>query len=54
MAFLRSKKINGKQYFYLVESVRMGDKVKQRVVKYIGSLDNLSKLVKRQHGKKRE
>jgi hypothetical protein len=53
MAFLRSKTINGKQYFYLVESVRIGKKVRQRVVKYIGTIDNLSTITKRQNGKKR-
>ena len=53
MAYLRSKKISGRQYFYLVESVREGGKVRQKVVKYIGTLENLSKLAKRSHGKKR-
>ncbi len=53
MAYLRSKTINGKQYFYLVESVRIGKKVRQKVVKYIGTIDNLSKLARGENGKKR-
>ncbi len=53
MAFLRSKTINGKQYFYLVESIRIGKKVRQKVVKYIGTIENLSTITERSHGKKR-
>lgn len=34
--FIRSKKIKGKEYFYLVESVREGGKVRQRIVRYLG------------------
>lgn len=36
MSFIREKEINGKDYLYLVESVREGDKVKQKVIKYLG------------------
>ncbi len=54
MAYLRAKRINGKQYFYLVESVRVGSKVRQRVVKYIGAVEHIEEAVKRSHGKKRE
>ena len=34
--FIRTKTIQGKEYYYLVESYRLGGKVKQRVIKYIG------------------
>ena len=36
MAFIRSKKVKGYEYFYLVESVRIGRKVTQKIVKYLG------------------
>ena len=45
MAFLRTKTINGKAYFYLVESKRVDGKVKQKVVRYIGTQENLGNLV---------
>lgn len=37
--FERIKTIKGKQYRYLVENVRDGRKVKQKVVKYLGPVD---------------
>lgn len=37
MAFVRSKKIKGRAYYYLVENVREGDKTYQKVIKYLGS-----------------
>ena len=37
--FKRIKTINGKKYRYLVENVRDGHKVKQKVVKYLGPVD---------------
>ena len=36
MAFVRTKTIKGHDYEYLVETYREGDKVKQRVIKYLG------------------
>ena len=36
MSFLRVKKIKGKPYFYLVENVREGAQVRQRIVHYYG------------------
>jgi len=36
MVSIVSKNISGKQYMYLVESVRKGDKVIQKTIKYIG------------------
>jgi hypothetical protein len=35
--FIRAKVINGKNYYYLVQNRRYGDKVKQRVVRYLGT-----------------
>jgi death-on-curing protein len=37
MAFVRSKEIKGKTYYYLVENVRKGEKTYQKVIKYLGS-----------------
>ena len=36
MVSITIKKIKGKEYLYLVESIRKGDKVTQKTVKYIG------------------
>ena len=36
MAFVRSKEIKGHTYYYLVESVREGDKVRQKHIRYLG------------------
>ena len=36
MTFIRSKTVKGQQYFYLVDGVREGDKVRQRVLVYLG------------------
>ena len=42
MAYIRSKKIKGKTYYYIVECKRdkMG-KVKQKVILYLGNIDNI-------------
>ncbi len=37
MSFIRTKNIAGNEYFYLVENKREGDKVKQTVLKYLGT-----------------
>lgn len=39
MAYIRSKTIKGQRYFYLVEGFRVGGKVKQRVLEYLGPQD---------------
>lgn len=38
MAFERTKIINGHEYRYLVKSVRVGGKVKQVFIKYLGKV----------------
>lgn len=35
--FIRVKAIKGKNYYYLVENTRNGEKVKQKVIKYLGT-----------------
>lgn len=37
MAFVRTKLKGGRIYYYLVESKRDGKKVRQKVVKYLGT-----------------
>jgi hypothetical protein len=41
MAFIRVKIIAGKRYFYLVRNERIEGKVRQKVVKYIGTSKDL-------------
>ena len=44
MAFVRKKRKKNQDYFYIVESYREGSDVRQRILEYIGTLDNLMKL----------
>jgi len=37
--FIRKKKIKGRQYYYLVKSVRKNCNVKQEYVEYLGSIE---------------
>lgn len=37
MAFIRKKTVKGKDYYYLVESVREDGKVKQKILQYFGT-----------------
>ncbi len=37
MAFVRSKRKGSRTYYYLVESRREGNKVRQKVIKYLGT-----------------
>ena len=42
MAFVRTKKIKGKNYYYVVEGKRDEDgKVKQKVIKYLGTVESI-------------
>ncbi|MBI5871630.1 hypothetical protein HZB88_00930 [archaeon] len=43
MTFIRKKLNKGKTYYYIVESVRDKDKIKQRVIRYIGTIETLIK-----------
>ncbi|MFH0979030.1 MAG: hypothetical protein V1837_07065 [Candidatus Woesearchaeota archaeon] len=45
MAFIRSKIINGKRYYYLVENHRVNGKVMQKVLRYIGTKDKLVSII---------
>ena len=37
MAFIRTKRKGNRTYYYLVESRREGNKVRQKVIKYLGA-----------------
>ena len=37
MAFIRTKRQGSRVYYYLVESKRDGNKVRQKVIKYLGT-----------------
>lgn len=45
MAYVRSKRIKGHTYYYLVEGYRDGTKVKQRVLEYLGSAAPTAKQI---------
>lgn len=36
MAFIRKKKVNGREYYYLVENYRQSGKVRQKTLAYLG------------------
>ena len=42
MAYIRAKKLKGKNYYYVVEGQRDKDgKVKQKVIKYLGPVEKI-------------
>ena len=42
MVYIRAKKNKGKNYYYVVEGKRdENGKVKQKVLKYLGNVDNI-------------
>ena len=45
MAYIRKKKIKGKNYYYIVEGIyEKGKKTpKQKVIKYLGTIKNIIK-----------
>lgn len=45
MAFLRTKSKGGRDYYYIVEGRRIDGKVKQTVLEYIGTEENMKKYV---------
>ena len=44
MAYVRSKKIKGKIYYYIVEGNLIKGKVKQKVLMYLGNVENILKV----------
>jgi hypothetical protein len=43
MAYIRKKKIKGKAYYYIVEGQYNNNKLKQKVIKYLGNVENIIK-----------
>ena len=43
MSYIRIKKVNGKEYKYLVKGIRVGEQVLQKVVKYLGPANPIYK-----------
>ena len=46
MVFLRTKKIQNNNYYYIVESFRENGKIKQKVVMYVGTVENMLRKLK--------
>lgn len=46
MMFIRTKKKDGRIYYYIVEAVRKKDKVQQKVLMYLGTANTLFKKLK--------
>ena len=44
MVYIRNKKIKGKTYYYIVEGKLIKDKVKQKVLLYLGNIENIIKV----------
>ena len=44
MAYIRNKRIKGKIYYYVVEGKLIKGKVKQKVLLYLGNIDNIIKI----------
>jgi len=48
MAYIRNKKIKGKTYYYVVEGkLDKNGKVKQKVLMYLGNINNILKIFKK-------
>jgi len=45
MVFIRVKKISNNYYYYLVKSIRINGKIRQKVVRYIGKSKNLVSMI---------
>jgi hypothetical protein len=44
--YIRANKRGNRTYYYIVESVRKKDKVKQKVILYLGSAETVLKKLK--------
>ena len=41
MAYIRSKKVKGNKYYYIVEGKLVRGRVKQKVIKYLGNINHI-------------
>ena len=46
MVFLRTKKVKGRNYYYIVEAFRDAGKIKQKVLLYIGTVESMLKKLR--------
>jgi hypothetical protein len=46
MAYIRSKKVKGNTYYYVVEGKLIRGKVKQKVLLYLGNIKNIIRVFK--------
>lgn len=44
MVYIRSKKVKGHTYYYIVEGKLVSGKVKQKVKRYLGNVDHIEKV----------
>jgi hypothetical protein len=44
--FIRTKKKDGRIYYYIVEAIRKKDKVQQKVLMYLGTAETLFEKLK--------
>lgn len=44
MVYIRSKKVKGQTYYYIVEGKLIKGKVKQKVLKYLGNVANILRI----------
>ena len=51
MAFIRSKKIKGQTYYYIVENRLVEGKVRQKVLRYLGKADSILEKLKKRGGR---
>jgi len=47
MAYIRNKKVKGKTYYYVVEGKLVKGKVKQKVLLYLGNIDNIIRVFRK-------
>lgn len=53
MAYIRNKKIKGKNYYYIVEGkLNKEGKVKQKVLMYLGNIEKIMRVFKEYKEKK--
>jgi len=51
MAYIRNKKIKGNMYYYVVEGKLVKGKVKQKVLLYLGNINNILRVFKNHKSK---
>jgi hypothetical protein len=55
--FIRKKRIKGRTYYYLVKSVRLGERIVQKYLEYFGAVEPTKRqleLARKKHGGKKK